>query len=83
MRSDDEPLTRGGLRPFPMQASMLRDTSESPLFSPKVSKLESANENCGKNKKSTQKNSRPLRNFPMTEEMFQDVSSTPPSSQPK
>ena len=78
MRSDDGPLTRGGLRPFPMETSVLKRADGSPRSSPEAPKA-SANASRRKNKKSTKKNSRPLRQFPMTEEMFQDVRSTPPS----
>ena len=82
MRPDDEPLTRGGLRPFPMEVPM-QSIGGSPHLSREPSKPASAKEGRGKNKTSTQKISRPLRKFPMTDDMFQDVSSTPPSSQPK
>jgi hypothetical protein len=82
MRSDDGPLTRGGLRPFPMETSVLKSADGSPRSSPEAPKA-SANASCRNNKKSTKKKSRPLQQFPMTEEMFQDVRSTPPSPRTK
>ena len=82
MRSDDGPLTRGGLRPFPMETSVSKSADGSPRSSPEAPKT-SANANCRKKKNSTKKNSRPLQQFPMTEEMFHDVRSTPPSPRTK